>query len=118
MPSGTRSHAKAVPELRSLSAQFFSGFGAISARLLGAEIGQKGRKNRSGIWTGFRPEKGDHDQTKKVLPTIMCMARGGLLEGNKNTGEDLDKENPGKETRTGKDLEDPGRLIQHALLLG
>ena len=33
----------------------------------------------------------------------MCMARGGLLEGDKN---DKDLEEPGKETRTGKDLEE------------
>ena len=41
MPLGTRSHAKAVPEARSFSAPFFSGFGAISARLLGGKMGQK-----------------------------------------------------------------------------
>ena len=58
MPLGTRIHAKAVPEALSFSAQFFSGFGAISARLLGAKIGLKVRKSRSGVRTGFRPDSG------------------------------------------------------------
>ncbi len=103
LPSGTEIRAKAVPELRSFSAPFWSGFGAISARLLGARIVQKGRKRRSGFWTEFQLFLDLLGAPFLALPGIMCMARGGLLEGDKN---DKDLEEPGKETRTGKDLEE------------
>ena len=124
MPLGTRIHAKAVPEARSFSTGFWHPRHLVLVPFRGGfwepKSAKKGEKADPEFGRDFDRKRGTADAQKRCCPPLCAWRRGGLLEGDKNMARTWKNRARRQELeRTWKkELEDPGRLIQHALLLG